>query len=101
MQMNHDDLKNQVYQTAVETAGQGYGWAQERVVVREVARRLGLGPDSVSGQQAILTAWHDLFREGKLSWGFDVDNPNAPFFHVARRDPRAAPETPALAGTQR
>jgi hypothetical protein len=33
----------------------------------------------------LLTAWHDLFRKGILAWGFDVDNPAAPFFHLSER----------------
>ena len=33
-------------------------------------------------QQAILTCWHDLFRDGALSWGYDLDNPDPPFFHI-------------------
>ena len=36
-------------------------------------------------QQAILTCWHDLFREGTLSWGYDLDNPDPPFFHMPER----------------
>ena len=36
-------------------------------------------------QQAILTCWHDLFREGALSWGYDLDNPDPPFFHIPER----------------
>jgi len=30
----------------------------------------------------ILNAWHDLFAERKLAWGYDLDNPSSPFFHV-------------------
>jgi len=33
-------------------------------------------------RQAILNAWHDLFSEKKLVWGYDLDNPGSPFFHV-------------------
>jgi len=36
-------------------------------------------------QQAILTCWHDLFREGLLSWGYVLDNTDAPFFHIPER----------------
>jgi hypothetical protein len=30
----------------------------------------------------LLTAWQNLFRNGQLSWGYDVENPSAPFFHL-------------------
>lgn len=73
-----------------ESIKEGPGFAQESVVLREAADRLALR-DDLSGQQRLLTAWHDLFREGELSWGYDVDNPGAPFFHMpSRQEPSAA-----------
>jgi hypothetical protein len=33
-------------------------------------------------EQAILTQWQELFRTGLLAWGFDLNNPNPPFFHL-------------------
>src|SRR5207245_10260376 len=79
--MSDDELKRTVYETAVEMAQRGYGWAQEGIVLREVAGRLKLD-EKLPPQQKILTAWHDLFLERKLSWGYDLDNPNWPFFHL-------------------
>jgi len=60
---------------------QGPGFAQETVVLREAARRLQLG-DDLKQQQRLLTAWHNLFRNGLLSWGYNVENPSPPFFHL-------------------
>lgn len=86
--MDYEEVKEAVFQTAVELAAHGPGWAQQAVVLRKVAERLqprlGTG---LAAQQAILTAWHDLFLERRLSWGYNLENPNAPFFHV----PVAAP----------
>ncbi len=82
--MSEEEIKKLVLQTAIEFADNGQGWAQEGVVIREVGDRLtkkGIRPD-ITAQQAILNAWHDLFVEKKLAWGFDLDNPNSPFFHV-------------------
>src|SRR5262249_42189442 len=28
------------------------------------------------------TQWQELFRTGLLAWGFDLNNPNPPFFHL-------------------
>ncbi|MGH7171465.1 MAG: hypothetical protein ACRELF_12170 [Gemmataceae bacterium] len=39
-----------------------------------------------SVEQLILTCWHDLFRLGWLSWGYNLDNPDTPFFHVPQPD---------------
>ncbi len=79
------ELKDIVYQIAVEIAQRGPGWAQERVVLRAVANQLSIG-ERLPPQQDILRAWHDLFLERKLAWGYDLDNPNAPFFHVPELD---------------
>ena len=81
--MDHQEVKQVVYQTAADMARRGLGWTQESVVLREALERLrphlGAG---LAAQQAILSAWHDLFLERKLSWGYDLDNPNWPFFHL-------------------
>jgi hypothetical protein len=81
--LNHEAVKKIVFETAVELAGRGPGWAQERAVLREASERLGakIG-QGLPAQQAILAAWHDLFLERKLGWGYNLDNPNSPFFHV-------------------
>jgi hypothetical protein len=74
-----------VWKTAREFAESGPGWAQEGVVLREVGDRISgeLGPQrDLKVQQMILNAWHDLFTEKKLAWGYDLDNPSSPFFHV-------------------
>jgi hypothetical protein len=70
---------------AEEMVKQGPGFAQESVVLREAMSTLRLAPHDIESQQVLLTCWHDLFREGKLAWGYDVDNPGPPFFPFARR----------------
>lgn len=75
-------LKEKVLEVAKDVLSKGPGYAQESVVLREAAARLSVS-DRLDEQQRLLTCWHNLFREGKLSWGYDLDNPSAPFFHVA------------------
>ena len=80
-----------VYEEAVRCAKRGPGYSQQRVVLDEVARKLlnrelFITPSNPKEEQDILTCWHDLFREGRLSWGFDLNNPDAPFFHVPVRN---------------
>lgn len=42
-----------------------------------------LGPHlSYDMQEAILTCWYDLFRNGILSWGYNLNNTNPPFCHL-------------------
>jgi hypothetical protein len=83
-----EELKQKVLEAAKTCVRKGPGYAQQRPVFDLVSaeqaggfiRRLDL-----QRQQAILTCWHDLFRDGFLSWGFDLDNPDPPFFHLPDR----------------
>ena len=74
-----DELKDELRRIVEQCASQGPGYAQEGVVLRE-ARRI-LGPQTLDQEQKILEAWHGLFLDGQLGWGFDLDNPGPPFFH--------------------
>lgn len=96
--MTREELKKVVLDTAVALARKGPGWSQEAVVLREVANQLRpqLGP-GLPGEQAILTAWHDLFFEKKLSWGYSLDNPNSPFYHVPEDEVAPAGLSPLTA----
>ena len=87
--MKYDELKRVVSEIALEMAKKGPGWAQQNAVLWEVANRLNFSRDE-RAQQLILTCWHDLFREGVLSWGLNIDNPDLPFYHIAERDPQHA-----------
>jgi hypothetical protein len=83
--MNEQEIRKIVWQVASDSAAHGPGWAQEGVVLRAIGDQIGsnrAGRLDTRTQQAILNAWHDLFLEKKLAWGFDLDNPNSPFFHV-------------------
>lgn len=52
---------------------------QSNSTLRAVHERTGRGHEV---EQTILTAFHDLFRTGYLAWGFNLANPNPPFYHV-------------------
>ena len=83
--MSEPEVKELVWQVASQSFERGPGWAQEGVVLRAIRDRIGRGHGDrldLQTQQAILNAWHDLFLEKKLAWGYDLDNPDSPFFHV-------------------
>jgi hypothetical protein len=40
-------------------------------------------------EEALLTQWNELFRTGLLAWGYNLSNPNAPFFHLTQRGRQA------------
>ena len=88
--MSYDELKRRVFEIACMMASKGAGYGQERVVLQAVEEEVGaelrkIHPEKLKRDQLVLTAWHDLFREGQLAWGYNVDNPNSPFFHVPER----------------
>ena len=60
----------------------GPAWAQEAAVLRRVANDLGITHD-IRQQQKLLNTWQKLFREGRLVWGYNVENPAHPFFHFS------------------
>ena len=82
--MSEAEIKELVWQVARNLAARGAGWSQEGVVLREVGDQLSeqWGSLALLIHQNILNAWHDLFAEKKLAWGYDLDNPDSPFFHI-------------------
>ncbi|HEY2411739.1 MAG TPA: hypothetical protein VGI40_05835 [Pirellulaceae bacterium] len=78
-------IRDVLLRIAEEATKRGPGFAQESVILRQALEDLKLSWEDVPSQQQMLTCWHDLFRDGKLAWGYDVDNPGPPFFHFARR----------------
>jgi hypothetical protein len=77
----HAPLGEVLLKIARDCIEEGPGMAQEMVVLRKAAEELNVGND-LKEQQRLLTAWQNLFRTGQLSWGYDVGNPSAPFFHL-------------------
>ncbi len=97
MSIEYERLKEKVLEAARSCAMRGPGYAQQRPVLDEVAGEFGGGMYTrldLDVQQAILTCWHDLFREGTLSWGYDLDNPDSPFFHIPERTGSVAAASP-------
>ncbi len=77
-------MKKTLLEVAEEYMQRGPGFAQEGPVLAEVTDRLRIGND-LAAQQDLLTCWHDLFLSRELSWGYNIDNPSNPFFHIPRR----------------
>jgi hypothetical protein len=83
--MNYAAMLKLVYRVACDCAKRGPGWSQQSTVLFAVAEETRALNDQ-QHQQLILTCWHDLFALGLLSWGFNIDNPDSPFFHVPPLD---------------
>jgi hypothetical protein len=66
------------------------GGLQSIGVLSETASKLAGGGRRLSPDQdqALLIAFYDLFRTGHLCWGFNLANPNPPFFHITEQGRR-------------
>lgn len=53
-------------------------------VLREACQKLGITNDSTLNQ-AVLTAWHDLYRAGHISWGTNISNVSSDFVHLSEK----------------
>ena len=57
---------------------------QAKTILYAVADRLGVRGKH-DQEEAIPTLFHDLFRTGLLSEGYNIDNPTLPWFHLSAR----------------
>lgn len=78
--MKQREVREVLLRIANDMLAKGPGFAQERTVL--TAARRELGPVNVEQEQVVLDVWHSLFDERELAWGFDLDNPREPFFHL-------------------
>lgn len=63
---------------------------QDNSVFTEVRQKLNIANShDIDIEQAILTYWHDLFRMGYIAWGYNLDNPSPPFFHITEQGRKA------------
>ncbi len=79
--MDENQIRSVLLQVVSELAHSGSTLQQGQVLQRS-AQRLGIHIGRIEDQQALLTMWHDLFRNGHLAWGYNIDNPNPPFYHL-------------------
>lgn len=82
---NVEVLTERLREIAGDCVSKGPGYAQEGVILREA--RKALDPRDLDHEQMILDAWHSLFTDGDLAWGYNLDNPGAPFFHEVAHQP--------------
>lgn len=77
-------IRQTLLEVIEEASHRGPGFMQLRPVMSKMARRL---QDQLSGngEQAVLAAFQDLFRSGLLAWGWDLANPEPPWFHITDR----------------
>src|ERR1700753_2587505 len=79
--MNYEAMLKLVYTVACDYSQKGVDWSQRTPVLCEVKKKSQTWND-IDQEQLILTCWNDLFTLGLLSWGYNLDNPDAPLFHI-------------------
>jgi len=79
MQADYAPMRKVLLQIVSKYAGDSS--LQPIVVLREASEILKIRGD-VEKEQALLTLWYDLFRNGQVAWGYDISNPEPPFCHV-------------------
>ena len=57
---------------------------QSGSILSAASEALGIRGDH-DMEEALLTAFHELFRTGYLAWGFNLSNPSPPFCHVTEQ----------------
>jgi hypothetical protein len=57
---------------------------QSNEILRQAAAALGIRVDHAM-EEALLTQFHELFHTGYLAWGYNLSNPDPPFFHLTEQ----------------
>jgi len=95
--INGSRMRRVLLEVIDEYNQRGSGYMQSRSILEEAARRLKIRGNPEL-EQALLTFWYDLFREGLLAWGYNLSNPEPPFCHLTehgRRTLQALSRDPA------
>ncbi len=79
--MPQNEIRSTLLEAIAHQQERYAGSLQSRSVLVEVRERLGNRRD-LPFEQALLTAFGDLFRTGYLAWGLNLSNPDPPFFHT-------------------
>jgi len=82
--LNGHKIKEVLLEVVNEFSKIGPGYFQTNPILDEAAKRLNIRRKQEL-EQALLTFWYDLFREGQLAWGHNLDSPDAPFCHLTEK----------------
>jgi hypothetical protein len=84
MPINGKEIKKVLLDVVKELSAKGPGHFQARSIINEASLRLKIDRD-LEAEQAFLTIWYDLFRNGILSWGYDLSNCESPWCHISEK----------------
>ena len=82
VEIMENDVRRVLLEVVASYENSGGQFQQFTVLQSAQSKLTALG---IRDEQTLLTAWYDLFREGLLSWGLNLANPDPPFCHSTRR----------------
>jgi hypothetical protein len=71
-------------EVVVELSKINNSYMQSGAILQKTAERLGIHHNPTY-EQALLTLFYDLFRNGHLAWGFNLANVDPPWCHVTEQ----------------
>lgn len=77
-------MRQALLEAVKETSQREASSFQTGVILGHAADRLRIR-DNLKAEQALLTMWHDLFRQGMIAWGYNIDNSQPPFCHLTEQ----------------
>lgn len=84
MKLSGNEIRNVLLQVLKEYDKQGPSYFQSTQILIETSKRLNITGD-LPLEQALLTFFHDLFRNGYLAWGYNIHNAGPPFCHLTEQ----------------
>jgi hypothetical protein len=83
--MSKFEVKAVLLEIAKECFQRGQSYSMTRIVMDQFIVRRPEMKDSLEREHLVLECWQQLFSEGTLIPGWNLNNPDYPFFHVAQR----------------
>jgi len=87
-ELNGEIIRKTLLQTIEEYSKMEPHHFQSQSILKSVARQLDIR-DNLEMEQVLLTLWDDLFRQGLMSWGYDIGNDRPPFCHLTKEGRKA------------
>ena len=79
-------LRNFLLKHATQQYEKGVGFAQEywvlRIAERELLQEQNSDRLTFEESQFVLNCWQELFIDGILAYGYDLDHSSSPFFRI-------------------
>jgi len=79
---NGEEMKKVLLEVIDKYKNSGSGMFQMGPLLAETVERLNIEKTDTEQVQELLTQWYNLFLNGIVSWGYDIDNRSHPLIHM-------------------